>query len=115
MVTHKGKRIVIVDISNCTSDKISPFLDEAQRKIATFPPKSALILTEVTNAVYDKVTSDAMKAFSSKNTPYVKASAVVGADGLRSVLLTTIAIVTRRDIKSFKSRADAMDWLAQVA
>jgi len=114
VVAYKGKKIIIVDISSSTPEKISPFLEDAQRKIATFPLKSALVLTDVTGAVYDKVTSDAMKSFSANNTPYVKASAVVGADGVRSVLMTTIAILTRREIKSFKDRTQALDWLESV-
>jgi hypothetical protein len=48
----------------------------------------------------------------SHNTPYIKASAVVGANGIRLVLLQTAIFLTRREIKAFPTRQKAMDWLA---
>jgi len=111
-IVHKGKSIVIVDISGCNPDEVAQTVHEASKKISGLPPKSGLILTDVTSTVYNQATSNIIKDFSSKNTPYVKASAVVGADGLREVLLKTVAMVTKREIKPFSTRAEAMDWLA---
>jgi hypothetical protein len=76
------------------------------------PRNSVLILTDATNAIYNKESAKAMKDFASKNTPFVKASAVVGADGFRAVLLEAIRSLTKRKIKACKNRADAMEWLA---
>jgi hypothetical protein len=111
-IKHKGKSIFLLDISGADPGDVKTITEEAHKKIATVPPKSALILTDVTDAVYTSVSSAAIKDFSSKNTPYVKASAVVGADGLRSVLLQAVASITKREIRTFKTRDEAMDWLA---
>ena len=110
-VIHKGKTVLIVDVSNSQPGQVGDVLVEAHKKVAQMGPKSALILLDATNAVYNATSSSAIKDFSSKNTPFVKASAVVGADGLRAVLLQTVAIITGREIKSCKSRAEALDWL----
>ena len=113
MVKHKGKDIVIVDLSDtCCEDTISR-LQHAQDEIAKLPQQSVLILTNASNTVYNTRTSNAIKEFTSKNSPYVKASAVIGADGLRGVLLKTVAMLSKREIKPFDSQQEAMDWLAE--
>lgn len=111
-IVHKGKSIIVIDISGCNPDEVSMTINEASKKISVLPPKSGLILTDVTATIYNQTTSNYIKDFSSKNTPFVKASAVVGADGLREVLLKTVAMITKREIKPFGTRAEAMDWLA---
>jgi hypothetical protein len=108
---HKGKSVVIVDLSNSQPEEFSPVLDEAHKIIASMAPKSALILTDGTNAVYNTNSSNLMKDFSSKNTPFVKASAVVGADGMRKILVTAVAALTKREIRTFDKREEALDWL----
>lgn len=73
IVQHKDKKIVLVDLANCSPQTTFTILDEAAAVIAKSGPKSALILTDSTNATYNSEVSSAMKNFSSKNTPYVKA------------------------------------------
>lgn len=110
-VLHKGKSIFVLDLSSAKPEEVQAATIEAHKKIAVVPPQSALILTDVSGAVYTNASSAAMKEFSSKNTPFVKASAVVGADGLRAVLLQAVATLTHREIKPCKTREEAMDWL----
>jgi hypothetical protein len=109
---YKGKTIYIIDLSKMQSQQVVPTLQEAQASISSLPAKSALILTDATDAVYNQESSNAIKAFSKYNTPYIKASAVVGADGLRAILLQAVAALTNREIKPFKTRAEALEWLA---
>ena len=114
-VSYQGKTIVIVDIANTKPDEAIAALQEAQQQISKLPPKSALILTDATNAVYNKASSAAMKDFAAKNTPFVKASAVVGADGIRTILLEAVRLLTRREIRACATREEAMAWLASKA
>ena len=51
------------------------------------------MLSDVTGAVYDKGVAEVIKEFVSYNTPFMKASAVVGADGVRRVSLSKIIIL----------------------
>ena len=111
-VSFKGKTIVIVDLSNSTSAEGAKVLQQAQPRIALMPPKSVLLLTDVTNTPFDSAGIKAVKEYASSNTPYLKASAVVGADGFRAVILETVRLLTKRDIKPCKSREEAMAWLA---
>lgn len=114
VIPHKGKEIIFIDISQITSEDIYPILEEAARLIRSGEQKSKLIMTDVTQAKYSKETSELMKDFTSKNTPYVKASAVVGAEGVQLILLQTLVFITRRELKTFNSREEAMDWLISV-
>ncbi len=110
---YKGKRIVVVDVSNTGKGEARPILEDARERISALPAKSALILTDVKDATYNTESSSAIKEFSSKITPYVKASAVVGAEGMRAVLIKIIANLTKREIKDFEEREAAMDWLVR--
>lgn len=111
VVTYKGKQIVIVDISNSTPEEAIAYFPEAHKIIAQFPPHSALILTDATKARYSLESATAIKEFAVQNTPYVKASASVGIEGLREILRVSIERRAERSINAFDSRAEAMDWL----
>jgi hypothetical protein len=114
VVTHHGKEIVHIDLAACPSNQVAAVLQSAHKVINKYPPKSALVYTDVTNATYTKEIATAMKDFTRDNTPYVKASAVKGADGIRMVLLQTVALMTRREMKTFDDETTAKDWLAKV-
>ena len=109
---HQGKGIILVDLSRCSPAQVMEVLPVAQALIAAQPARSARVLTDATDATHTRDVSEAMRAFSAANTPYVKASAVVGATGGRAILLQSVALFTRREIKPFETRAEALDWLA---
>jgi hypothetical protein len=111
IIKHKEKDIVLIDISNGTAIDIVKGLRSAQEEITKYPEKSLLILTNATNAVYNSLTSTTMKDFAEHNTKYVRASAVIGVDGIKGALLKTISIIANRDIKSFSNQNEALDWL----
>jgi hypothetical protein len=110
-ISHKGKKITLVDLAHTAPAETLAILQDAQMRIAENPPKSVLILTDATDTVYNKEVSNAIQNFSAKNTPFVKKSAVIGVDGLRMVLLRTVILVTRREIKACATRQEALDWL----
>jgi hypothetical protein len=112
-VNYKGKYIIRVDLSNLRPEETLAVLPEAKKLIAAQPPHSALILTDVSNSIYTRQVSEEIKEFSKNNQPFVKASAVIGAEGVRLVLLTTVNLLTRREIKAFQTTQQALDWLAE--
>ena len=111
IVRHKEKDVVIIDISNATAIDIVKGLRSAQEEIIKYPEKSLLVLTNATNAVYNSLTSTVIKDFAEHNTKYVKASAVIGVDGIKGALLKTVSLITHRDIKNFANQSEALDWL----
>jgi hypothetical protein len=111
---HRKKKLLLLDFSNTKPDEQLLALPEIQNYISSMPENSVLLLTDVTNAIYDSASSTAIHEWASKNTPFVKASAVVGASGFLAVVLTGVRQVTGRDIRSFESRNQAMNWLASL-
>jgi hypothetical protein len=113
-ITHKSKNIVLIDLSNLKPPETVQIIPSAKKTISTFTSKSALVLTDVTGASYNKDVAEAIKDFVSSNTPFIKASAVVGVEGVSYVLLQTVIFLSKRELKVFPTRQAAMDWLASV-
>lgn len=112
-IEHRGKRILFMDISGNQDPKESMRTgDQAKAIILAQPPKSVLLLTDVTNARYNPEATDYMKEYSSRITPFVKASAMVGVHGIRSIILQTLIRVSGRNIRLFQDLESARDWLA---
>jgi hypothetical protein len=89
----------------------SPF-EEAKRLIATRPEKSVRVLTNVIGTELSRTTSQIIKDFATQNKPYVKASAVVGVEGLKKIIYNAVQTVSGRHISSFDTMEQAKDWLA---
>lgn len=113
VVKHNGKEIVHINLAECPTEEVPATLIAAHEIIKKYPPKNALVFTDVTNATYTREIASAMKDFTRDNTPYIKASAVKGAEGIRLVLLQTVALMTRREMKTFDDEIKAKDWLTE--
>lgn len=111
-LVHKGKTIFVMDIANTKPTESMQIIKAAEKESLVTPPKSVLFLTDVTNAHYDKESAEMLKDFAKKNTTHIKASAVVGAEGMRKVLLMGVSKFTGRNFKLFNTRNEALDWLA---
>lgn len=58
--------------------------------------------------------NDLKKYFEQKvkgNAPYVKSGAVIGMTGLISIMYNAFVSLTGRNIKSFKSKEEALEYL----
>jgi len=111
-VEHSGKSIILIDLSKSSPEETLMVIPEAKTVIRKLAPKSGLVVTDVSGAIYTKDVAEGIKGLVSHNTPYVKASAVVGAEGVALVLLQTVIFLTRRELKSCRTREEAMKWLA---
>jgi hypothetical protein len=109
---YKGKKILVEDFTNMKPDaEFLKQIDEARKTIASQPEKTVLAVFDATGASFNTEILTAMKEFTKKNTPYIRGAAVVGVNGLLQVALSTISRFAGRDFISFKTRAEAMDWL----
>lgn len=111
-VTHKGKQILHIDFSNVAPDDAPTVVEEAKRVIAKQPPNSLRTLTDITNGGFPPKVNQLMKEYTAHNKPYVRAAAIVGADGLRKALVYVVATFSSRDLKPFDTPEQAKDWLA---
>lgn len=110
-VKHMGIEIVVVDLANSTPDQSIEIMANASTLISSKPEKSVRIFTDATNATYTTAVLSALKNFTTHNSRFVRASAVIGADGIRALAVATAAKVSGRKIKVFDNREQAFDWL----
>jgi hypothetical protein len=115
-ITHRGVRVLLLDMTNLTDfDEELRQIEAAKRVIAAEPPKSLLLLTDVTGSRYNATVMAAMKEMGAHNTPFVKACAAVTQAAAHRVAMAAVAMFTRRPLKPFSTREEALDWLASQA
>jgi hypothetical protein len=110
---HKGAEILYLDFSGCQITEIFPLIARAKTVIASRPRQSLLTLTNVTDTQQNEAVNQQFKLFTVHNKPYVKAAAVVGAEGLKKIVLDSIVLASRRQINSIETVEQAKDWLAE--
>ncbi len=112
-ITHKGASIVKVDLSrSATVEENLVVLEEARKVIGAKPPGSVLLLTDVTQAFFNAKGISALKDWSNFNTPYVKASAVLGITGIYRIIYEAVQKLVGREIVCFDTEEQALAWLA---
>jgi len=111
---HKGKNILCLDISNLqVRDKpeFHKLVAKAKQNIGQHSPKSVLVITNVSNTRFDTEIANLIKEYAEHNTPYVRASSVVGVTGWQKIILTTIKAVTGRNFHLAATVEEAKEWL----
>lgn len=111
-ITHRGKPIMLIDFSHCEPKEILLLLEEIQHSVARHKRGSLLTLADMTGAHVDRDVVTRMKEVLVRDKPYVKRSAWIGADSIPKVFYENMKSFTQREFPSFKTREEAMDWLA---
>ena len=113
-VEYKGKQILLEDFTNVrTDDELLQLVWAAQKIVQSQPPKSALVVVDMTNTHFGPKSTQASKTVSKGNTPHIKASAMVGLNKLAEIVLNSIRMVSGRNIASFGTREEAYEWLSK--
>ena len=110
-VKHKGVAIFLIDFSECTTDKVLMLLEHVRAQIARHDKDSLLTLADFTGAQVDKNVATRIKEVLTLDRPFVKRSALVGADSIPHVFYQNFKSFSRREIPAFATREEAMDWL----
>src|ERR1700739_1682866 len=84
-ITHHGKQILVVDLSNCTAAEVEKIARTVPEVVTLQRPASVRILSDFTGASFNKEAILAMKESAVFDKPYVKKSAFVGAESLPHV------------------------------
>jgi hypothetical protein len=112
-IDHKGQRIVLLDLSGIQEE--SELLAEVEKARQFFasrtPDGSLLTLTHTTGSVYSRLAVDALRDLVAHNKEYVKAGALVTDSQLHRMVVTTLALVSRRKLQAFAGLDAARDWL----
>jgi hypothetical protein len=112
-ITHQGKRVLLVDLTNCSANDVMKVMAEVQRIVTAQPRESTLTLGDLTGAQFSRDVITRMKEVAVFDRPYVKRSAIVGAEGLPKVFYEALRTFSRREFPRFKTREEALDWLVK--
>jgi hypothetical protein len=117
-ITHKGKEIVYIDFSKLSSlrevDTIMNVIQNVGPVVSSYPPKSALTLTNVDGLFFSREIINAFKDSQAQIKAFQKKAAVIGIHGLQKIALDAItALAGEHDTKIFKTEAEALDWLVE--
>src|SRR5256884_1545247 len=109
--THKGKEILLVDLSNCTPAEVEQISRKVPDYVTTKPPKSVLLLADFAGASLDQNTVWTMKESAVFDKPHINKTAWVGAEKFPEELKNELTKFARREFPIFKSREEALEWL----
>ena len=110
-VTHKGQKILVIAFGGAETKELLELLNAVQRTIALEPRNSLLTLGDFTGAHIDREVATRMKEVLTLDRPFVKRTALVGANSVPKVYLENFKHFSQRDFAKFETREEAMDWL----
>jgi hypothetical protein len=111
-ITHKGKRIYLIDAEGIDRDRVGELAARAAADIRAQPPGSVLTITHVKDAHVDMQVVDALRKLAEGNAPYVKAACVTGLSQAQRIVFYTVKILSRRDLRLLDTIDEAKDFLA---
>jgi len=110
-ISHQGKKILLVDCTNCTVEQLIELAALVPAQVTTQPRGSVLLLADFTGAVFDRSTVDRIKPALVFDRPHLKRSAWVGLEQLPKIFYEHLKAFSQRELPVFKTREEALDWL----
>jgi hypothetical protein len=112
-VTHKGKQILLVDLSHCTAAEVEKICILVPSYVTSQPRGSVLIVGDFTGAQFSREAITRIKESAVFDRPFIKRSAWVGTESLPKVFFENIKSFSQRELPTFKTREEALDWLVE--
>jgi hypothetical protein len=112
-IEHQGKRILFVDLSYCSPDELEKIVLLVPSYVTAQPKGSLLLLADFTGAKFDRDAVEKMKPGIVFDRPHLKRSAWYGTDTLPHVFYEHLKNFSQRDLPTFKTREEALDWLVK--
>jgi hypothetical protein len=112
-VIHRGKRVLSINYANCDVAMLKAVAEDMHRVISREPLSSVLTLNDVTGTSFDQESVEILKSKVAANAPYVKRAAVIGISGLQRLIYEAVQMFTKRTIRAFSSREEALNYLAE--
>jgi len=112
-VEHRGKQILLADMSHCLPREVEKIALLVPSYVTSEPHGSVLLLADFTGTEFDRIAIERLKESAVFDRPHVKRSAWVGVERLPQVFLEHIKNFSQRELPTFKTREEAMDWLVR--
>jgi hypothetical protein len=112
-INHKGKQVLLVDVTNCTTEEMIKLARIVPQYLADETSGSVLLLADFTGSKFDKAAVESLKEAAVYDRPHLKRSAWVGTEGLPKIFYENLKAFTQRDLPTFKTREEGLDWLVE--
>ncbi len=112
-IDHQGKRILVVDFSNCPANKVEEIARTVPDYATAQPLNSVLVLTDFTGATFNQDALRALKETAVFDKPFIKKSALLGTQSFPRDFYEEITTFSRRDLRIFATREEALGWLVR--
>jgi hypothetical protein len=112
-IEHKGKQILLVDFSHANAHQMLLLLEELRELAAQYPRDSLVTLGDYTGSTVDHAVATKIKEVLTLDRPFVKRTAWVGTESIPHAFMENFHTFSQREIVTFKTREEAMDWLAK--
>jgi len=111
-IEHKGKNILLLDFSHATAPQMQLLLEYVRITVAKQSRESVTILADFEGAEIDHAVAMRIKEVLTLDRPFVRKSAWVGAEQIPHAFMENFHTFSQREIVTFKTREEALDWLA---
>jgi hypothetical protein len=112
-IEHKGKKILLVDLSHAKVPEVLLLQDLARNTIAQHRGESLLTLGDFTDAEIDRAVATKIKEVMTLDRPYVRKTAWVGTESIPHAFLENFEHFSQRKIIVCKTREEAMERLVE--
>jgi hypothetical protein len=109
---HHGKKILLLDYSKATALDMMMLLEQVRAIVGRQARGSVVTLADFTGAEIDHDVAMKIKEVLTLDRPFVKKTAWVGSEGIPHAVMENFHTFSQREIVTFKTREEAMDWLA---
>ena len=110
-ISHQGKKILLVDVSHCSAAVLQRLAALVPEYVTSEPKGSVLLLADFTGAEFDHDAAMQLKESTVFDRPHLKRSAWVGTESMPRVFYENIKSFSQRELPTFKTREEAMEWL----
>jgi len=110
-INHRGQPVLFVDVTNCTTAEMIDLGRLVPSYVSSEPRGSVLLLADFTGSKFDKSAVETLKQATVFDRPHTKRSAWVGIEGMPKVFYDNLKAFSQRDLPTFKTREEALDWL----
>jgi hypothetical protein len=111
-IAHKGKQILLLDYSHANAHEMQLLLEQVRITVAQHARESLVTLADFTGSTVDHTVATKIKEVLTLDRPFVKKTAWVGTESIPHAFMENFETFSQREIVTFKTREEAMDWLA---
>lgn len=112
-IEHKGRQILHFDFSHATVHQMLLLLEHIRVTVAQHGRESLVTFADFTGAEVDRTVATKLKEVLTLDRPFVKKTGWVGTESISHALMESFHNFSQREIATFKSREEALDWLVE--